>query len=146
MWEGYSSKKCPLFWLHFLYMCWVMFLCLCGTELLCARLLPLMTTWSRKKMPLVTFGLCLLTESLLLLFSCSFVSESLQPCDCSSPSSSVHGIHQARLLDWVALSVSRGSSQPRDQTWVSWLQTDSLQRSLGVTVHGITKSWTQLSD
>ena len=31
---------------------------------------------------------------------------------------SVHGIFQARILEWVALSFSRGSSPPRDQTWV----------------------------
>ena len=33
--------------------------------------------------------------------------------------SSVHGIFQARVLEWVAISFSRGSSQPRDRTWVS---------------------------
>ena len=38
----------------------------------------------------------------------------------SSPSgSSVHGISQARILEWVAIPFSRGSSQPRDQTQVS---------------------------
>ena len=36
--------------------------------------------------------------------------------DCSPPGSSVHGNFQARLLDWVAISSSRGSSQPRDGT------------------------------
>ena len=36
--------------------------------------------------------------------------------DCSSPGSSVHGILQARILVWVAVSFSRGSSWPRDQT------------------------------
>ena len=41
------------------------------------------------------------------------------PMDCSLPGSSVHGILQARILEWVAISFSRGSSQPRDQTWVS---------------------------
>ena len=39
--------------------------------------------------------------------------------DCSPPGSSVHGILQARILEWVFISISRGSSQPRDQTWVS---------------------------
>ena len=39
--------------------------------------------------------------------------------DCSSPGSSVHGILQARILEWVAISFSRGFSQPRDRTWVS---------------------------
>ena len=41
------------------------------------------------------------------------------PMDCSPPGSSVHGILQARILEWVAMSFSRGSSQPRDWTWVS---------------------------
>ena len=41
------------------------------------------------------------------------------PMDCSLPGSSVHGIFQARVLEWVAISFSRGSSQPRDQTQVS---------------------------
>ena len=38
------------------------------------------------------------------------------PMDCSPPGSSVHGIPQAGILEWVAISFSRGSSQPRDQT------------------------------
>ena len=39
--------------------------------------------------------------------------------DCCPPGSSVHEILQARILEWVAISFSRGSSQPRNQTWVS---------------------------
>ena len=39
--------------------------------------------------------------------------------DCSPPGSSVHGIFQARILEWVAISSSRGSSWSRDQSWVS---------------------------
>ena len=133
------------------------------------------------------------------------------PMDCSPPGSSLHEIFQARILKWVAISFSRGSSQPRDQTWVSctagrfftdwatredivsdnrllsWLWTSLIAqlvknrpavqetwvRSLGwedplkkgmathsrilawtpmnrgawwATVHGVTKSWTRLSD
>ena len=41
------------------------------------------------------------------------------PMDCSLPGSSVHGIFQARVLEWVAISFSKGSSQPRDGTRVS---------------------------
>ena len=41
------------------------------------------------------------------------------PMDCSLPGSSVHGISQARILEWLATSFSRGSSQPRDQALVS---------------------------
>ena len=40
------------------------------------------------------------------------------PMDCNPAGSSVHGISQARKLDWVAISFSRGSSQPRAQTRV----------------------------
>ena len=36
--------------------------------------------------------------------------------DCSPSGPSVHGILQARILEWVAISFSRGSSQPKDQT------------------------------
>ena len=39
--------------------------------------------------------------------------------DCSPPDSTVHGIVQARILEWVAISSSRGSSWPRDQTHIS---------------------------
>ena len=39
------------------------------------------------------------------------------PMGYSLPGSSVHGISQARILEWVAISFSRGSSQTRDQTW-----------------------------
>ena len=39
--------------------------------------------------------------------------------DCSLTGSSVNGISQARILEWVAISFSRGSSQPRDQTCIS---------------------------
>ena len=41
------------------------------------------------------------------------------PMDCSPPGSSIHGILQARVLEWVAICFSRGSSRPRDQTRVS---------------------------
>jgi len=41
------------------------------------------------------------------------------PVDYNPPGNSVHGILQARILKWVAMPFSRGSSQPRDQTLVS---------------------------
>ena len=41
------------------------------------------------------------------------------PMDCSQPASSVHEILQARILKWVAIPFSRGSSQPKDPAWVS---------------------------
>ena len=41
------------------------------------------------------------------------------PMDCSPPGSSAHGILQARILEWVAISFSRGSFRPKDWTHVS---------------------------
>ena len=52
-------------------------------------------------------------------WSRSVVSDSLRPMDCSPQSSFVHGILQARIPEWVAISFSRGSSRPRDRTQVS---------------------------
>ena len=43
------------------------------------------------------------------------------PMDSSPPGSSVHGILQARILEWVAMPSSRGSSRPRDRTCVSYI-------------------------
>ena len=54
--------------------------------------------------------LCLVTESCLTL---------CHPMDCSPSGSSVHGIFQARILKWVAISSSRGFSWPRNQTCIS---------------------------
>ena len=55
----------------------------------------------------------------LLLFSYSVVSDALQPHRLQPSGSSVHGISQARILEWVAISLSRGSSRPSDWTRVS---------------------------
>ena len=55
--------------------------------------------------------MCILSHSVTL---CNFM-------DCSPPGFSVHGILQARILEWLAISCSRGSSQPRDQSCISAL-------------------------
>ena len=59
----------------------------------------------------------------LLATSWSEVTQSCltlcDPVDCSPSGSSIYGILQARILEWVAISFSRGSSWPRNQTWVS---------------------------
>ena len=60
----------------------------------------------------INYSIVLVTQSCPTLWD---------PMDGSLPSSSVHGILQARTLEWVAIPFSRGSSQPRDQTWVSWI-------------------------
>ena len=79
-----------------------------------------------------------------LLQSCPTVCNHL---GCSPPGSSVHGILQARVLEWVAVSFFRGSSLPRDGTQVSYWQLGSLplappgkpEETMGV----IKKSWDQ---
>ena len=65
---------------------------------------------------------------LLFLFPMCTHAKLLQSCptlcnsmDYSLPGSSVHGIFQARILEWIAISFSRGSSWPRDLTQVSCL-------------------------
>ena len=59
--------------------------------------------------------------------------------DCSTPGSSMHGISQARILEWVTISFSGGSSQPRSRSQVSciagrfftvWVTRDKNQRSI----------------
>ena len=63
------------------------------------------TDWGDREWPGAVWGAVL---------SLSVVSDSCNPMDCSPPGSSVHGILQARILEWVAISFSRRSSQPRD--------------------------------
>ena len=67
-------------------------------------------------------------ELCLFNFALHYLSESevaqscptlCDPMDCSLPGSSVHEIFQAIVLEWVAISFSRGSSQLRDRTWAS---------------------------
>ena len=64
-------------------------------------------------------GCCLISKSCPTL---------MQPMDGNPPGSSVYGIFPARILEWLAISFSRVSSQPRDQTRVS-LKADSLPLS-----------------
>ena len=67
---------------------------------------------ARQKSALCCAVLCLVTQSCLTLCN---------PMDSSPPGSSVHGILQGRILEWVAISFYRGSSKPRDWTCVSCL-------------------------
>ena len=55
----------------------------------------------------------------MYVLSHSVMSNSCDPIDCSLPGSSVYGILQARILEWVTISFSRGSSRLRKRTWVS---------------------------
>ena len=63
--------------------------------------------------------LCCVCVCVCVCVSCSVVSHSATPMDYSPPGFSVHGVLQARILEWVATAFSRGSSQPRDQTHIS---------------------------
>ena len=71
---------------------------------------------------LVSTRFCLFTSS---FFECEVASVLLltlcHPMDCSLPGSSVNGILQARILEWVAIPFSRGSSQPRDPACVLFI-------------------------
>ena len=51
--------------------------------------------------------------------SCPILCDSM---DCGPPGFSIHGVFQARILAWVAISFSRGSSPPRDRTQVSCIE------------------------
>ena len=61
--------------------------------------------------------------------SLSHVQFFVTPWTCP-PGSSVHGISQARMLEWISIPFSRGSSWPRDWTWSLALQVDSLSSEL----------------
>ena len=71
------------------------------------------TVWRFLRKLVINYHLCMCVYSLQ---SCLTLCD---PKDCRPPGSSVHGILQARILEWVAISYSRGSSWPRDQTRVS---------------------------
>ena len=61
----------------------------------------------------------LLKRVLMLVLAAQSCLTLCDPMDCSPPGSSVHEIFQARILEWIAISFSGGSSHPRDRTWVS---------------------------
>ena len=60
-----------------------------------------------------------LLELVLVAQSCLTLCDPMDCMDCSLSGSSVHGILQARILEWVSISFSRGSSKARDRAWVS---------------------------
>ena len=81
-----------------------------------------------------------------MLYSCCVVAKScLTFCDTmdySPPGSSVHGVLLARILEWVAISFSRGSSQTKDQTRVSCIGRQILTL---LVIHSIYNSFHQLT-
>ena len=91
-------------------------------EILCAKLCG-KGGLSTQNEPDCTFEAQLCKKPHFLYWSEVKVTQSRQtlcdPVDCHSPGPSVHGILQARILEWVAMLSSRGSYQPRDRTQVS---------------------------
>ena len=77
--------------------------------------------------------------------SSSVVPTLCDPVNCSPPGSSVQGIFQARILEWVAISFSRGFSRPRDWTQVSCTAgrvfIDSATRETQIYTSELMKSW-----
>ena len=72
--------------------------------------------WQADSLPLVSPGKPLSSSASEIAQSCLTLCN---PLDCSLSGSSIHGIFQARVLEWVAISFSRRSSQPRVRTQVS---------------------------
>jgi len=121
-----SSIICTSVFLVFSFICAV-FLCffIFFLNLLCLRSpFPRLQGWI-----LSSFWFCppkvgpVVCVSFIWKWSHSVVSDSV------APGSSVHGILQARILEWVAISFSRVSSQPRDQTLVSCVADRRFTRS-----------------
>ena len=73
---------------------------------------------------------CMSSYVYVIIRVCMLVSQSrpalCNPMDYSPRGSSDHGISQARILEWVTIPFSRGSSPPVSRTWVPPLQADSL--------------------
>ena len=80
--------------------CACMRVCLCVCVHVCVSVCCVSVCWCH----------CSLTKSCLTLWD---------PMDCSPPGSSVHGILQTSIIEWVAIPLSRVSSQPRDQACIS---------------------------
>ena len=97
---------------------WICVSCICRWILHC------WATWEACVAHLLTcnFNQHFLNTSYVLVVVVILSLSHVRLCDlmdCSMPGSSVHGIFQARILQWVAMSFSRRSSQPRDWTQVS---------------------------
>ena len=101
-------------------------------------------TWGNRIMEIGIdiYILVVQVQSLICVWLCD-------PMDCSPPGSSVHGISQAGILEWVAISFSRGSSWPRDWTCVSciiggFFTTEPPGKPLIILIHIYLVCWIQL--
>ena len=73
----------------------------------------------------IDVALVLVTQLCLTLYD---------PMNCSLPCSSVHGILQARILEWVAISSSKRASRPMAQTWISYIANSLSSESPGKSI------------
>ena len=110
--------------------------------------------WTTTEFPYKFFSLqaecSYLASSQLVMHTCCV--SSWDPMGCSLPGSSVHGISQARILEWVAISSTRGSSWPRDLTGVPCVSGIGIQvlyhqRHLGCAIgkdwfNSVSMNWT----
>ena len=119
--HDWSDRACMRAWKVNLTMCALCFrhifshsgLCLSSCVLHGTKLLIYVCGWQKGgPTNIVAHNVGLVSLSCLTLCN---------PMDCSPPGSSVHGILQARKLDWVAVLSSRGSFRPRDQIHVSYI-------------------------
>ena len=94
-------------------------------SLIKSSILLLLTIWTKPKVEtlILFFNWLTIFYVFIILFVYMLVAQLCltlcDPKDCSPPGSSVHGILQARMLEWVAIPFSRASSWPRDQTCIS---------------------------
>ena len=94
------------------------FLCNYIHNFLKSTLYQMYAIWRRNKV-IYDQTMQILTQRFLSVSVAQSRPTLCDPMDCSPPDSSVHGILQTRILEWVTIPFSRGSSQPRDQTQVS---------------------------
>ena len=122
--------------------CWgwlVGFLCVCLLLVLGCSIVPAQFV---KKSVSPLNCLCVLVNCYMLVQSLSSGRLFCDSMDCSPPGSFVHGISQARILQWVARSFSRGSPWPRDWTPVFCITGSSLpQNHLGSPNWGMGRSF-----
>ena len=91
------------------------------------KVTPVLITWKLYLCSAKIWIMCLDKEDVvyvcvgILLLLLSHVQLFCDPIDCSPPDSLVHGISQARVLEWVAISFSGRPSPPGDWTWVSYV-------------------------
>ena len=89
------------------------------------------SSFNQSRMYVLVISSFLQLEGVMLLTAQSFSHVWFwDPMECTPPGSSVHGISQARILEWFAIPFCRGPSQCRDRTWISCISYTGRQRFL----------------